>query len=68
MVCTKLDAGYCKIIAAPCPKKYEMKMVTYRKCPNFGKSPARVSAKAKVKVAKKLSAKKSGKSHSKRRR
>jgi|GEM_PF-3257012 len=69
MVCTKLDAGYCKVIAATCPKKYEMKMVTYRKCPNFGKTAVKVSsAKAKVKVAKKSSAKRTSKSHSKKRR
>jgi len=50
MVCTKLDAGVCKALAAPCPKKYEMKMVTFRKCPNFGKSA--VKAKAKIKTRK----------------
>ncbi len=65
MVCTKLDAGYCKVIAATCPKKYEMKMVTYRKCPNFGKTPIKVSAK---RTARKMAAKRVGKSHSKKRR
>lgn len=70
MVCTKLDAGYCKVLAAPCPKKYEMKMVTYRKCPNFGKAAVKVSAKIKVKVktARKSAAKRTSKSHSKKRR
>jgi len=51
MVCTKLDDGYCKIIAAPCPKKYEMKMVTFRKCPNFGKSVVKVKTKLKARKA-----------------
>lgn len=68
MVCTKLDAGYCKVIAATCPKKYEMKMVTYRKCPNFGKMPIKVSAKAKVKASKKSAARKVKNATSKRRR
>lgn len=67
MVCTKLDAGYCKVIAATCPKKYEVKMVTYRKCPIFGKTPVKV-AKAKTKVSKKLVARKVKKVSSKRRR
>ncbi len=61
MVCTKLDAGVCKALAAPCPKKYEVKMVTFRKCPNFGKS----AVKAKVKAAKKSSARKARKTSSK---
>jgi hypothetical protein len=58
MVCTKLDSGYCKVIAAPCPKRYEVKMVTYRKCPNFGKAAVKISAKAKVKAARKSAARK----------
>ncbi len=67
MVCTKLDAGYCKALAAPCPKKYETKMVTYKKCPNFGKAVAK-AAKVKVKVAKKTAARKVRKAASKRRK
>lgn len=65
MVCTKLDAGYCKVIAAPCPKKYEMKMVKFKSCPNFGKSV--IKAKAKLK-ARKVAMKKVKKSASKKRR
>ncbi len=67
MVCTKLDAGYCRALAAPCPKKYEVKMITFRKCPNFGKAAVNV-AKAKVKIARKSAAKKAKKSASKKRR
>ena len=67
MVCTKLDDGCCKVIAAPCPKKYEVKMVTYRKCPNFGKAVTKIS-KTKVNVAKKTPARKVRKASSKRRR
>ncbi len=67
MVCTKLDSGYCKALAAPCPKKYEVKMATYKKCPNFGKAAMKV-AKAKIKTPKKAAAKRTGKSHSKKKR
>lgn len=66
MVCTKLDAGICKAIVAPCPKKYEMKMVTFRKCPNFGKAVTKKLAKTKS--SKKILAKKVKKAVSKARK
>jgi len=57
MVCPKLDSGACKTTGKICDKTYAIKMINFKDCPVFKKSPVVKKPKGKVKTSVKKSKK-----------
>jgi hypothetical protein len=57
MACSKLDKGKCKNTRKICNKTYKVKMINFKTCPNFKKSPIKSKVKSKVKSKSKMKSK-----------
>jgi len=57
MVCPKLDNGACNAIGKICDKTYAIKMINFKDCPVFKKSPVVKKPKVRVRTSIKKSKK-----------